>query len=246
MRGILARLSAFAQILEGDLCGFGLTHPNEGAEFFGGESFHICLLLIAESAPGGKSGGSALVGAVFHFLAHWVFDDQPSRSVRFVGDGSGAAILFVVGFHIADSFQVVGGLPRPVWLDAVLDRLRGVPEETEGILDVGAGVACLLQLGDVLTEDAVQPMGEDEGPDGLLGFFVSFHVAFSFLYVRGSPEGVRRGLTNYLICVIFILLIIELLGWGFGSAGLFFCGSLWISMFSKVNFIFMGLPPTPS
>jgi hypothetical protein len=36
------------------------------------------------------------------------------------------------------------------------------------------------------------------------------------------------------------------LGVGFGCAGLFFLGSLWISMLSKVILIFMGLPPTPS
>ena len=45
---------------------------------------------------------------------------------------------------------------------------------------------------------------------------------------------------------MLMLLMRELLGCGFGCAGLFFLGSLWISILSKVILIFMGLPPTPS
>ena len=61
----------------------------------------------------------------------------------------------------------------------------------------------------------------------------------------GSPEGVGRGLTISYFCAILMLLLREMLGCGFGCAGLFFF-CLGLRLISKVICIFMGLPPTPS
>lgn len=54
------------------------------------------------------------------------------------------------------------------------------------------------------------------------------------------------GLTFYLVCAMVIMFFMDWLSVGFGCAGLFFLGSLLISMVSNVIFIFtLGAPFLP-
>jgi hypothetical protein len=85
--------------------------------------------------------------------------------------------VFVDGFH--DVLLSSGGRVAPPGggcLFAVLSRLRGILEEAEGVLYVGAAVTAVIQCHDMLTEDALKAVGEDELLDCLLSFFVSLHI----------------------------------------------------------------------
>ena len=72
------------------------------------------------------------------------------------------------------------------------------------------------------------------------------HVNFLSILEEVAPRGSGGGLTNFYLCVILMLLLMDWLGVGFGFAGLFFLLSDLISIANKVIFMFMGLPPTPS
>lgn len=73
-------------------------------------------------------------------------------------------------------------------------------EEADGILDIGAGVALIVQADDVLAEEAVQTVGKDELLDCLLGFLVGFHIVF--LSLCGSPKSCQEGV-DFLVNLVY-------------------------------------------
>lgn len=93
-------------------------------------------------------------------------------------------------FHDVLPFKWWAGCPAlGGCLLAVLSRLRRELKEANGVLDVGAVVTTIIQLNEVLAEDAVQTVGLNQILDCLLGFFVGFHVVLPFYFEGVAPRG---------------------------------------------------------
>ena len=107
---------------------------------------------------------------------------RDAEALRYIGLSDAVLDADVFDCHAHSSpFKLWAGRPALGLLVAVLCRLRGILEEAESILDVGAVVPCLVQFDNVLPEETIKTISHDELLDCLLGFLICFHIVTSKL-----------------------------------------------------------------